>query len=205
MRIALPLLGLLLIVSCSQPKEDVPGPVADEPDFHPRLQEIAKEYNAWGRVDDETRWAPYLCRMPMASRARFSQSDHSTTHGRKLYFLFAKDRHAYISLKPQADGQVIVKESWKPKETSEAETTHGDVPTGSYTPYARKDGKLYHASEKGALFIMYKTTESTPGTDKGWVYGTVTVDGRVTSAGRVESCMSCHTEARYGRLFGLGK
>jgi hypothetical protein len=38
----------------------------------------------------------------------------------------------------------------------------------------------------------------------GWVYGTVAPDGTVTSAGRVASCMGCHTpSAKHERLFGL--
>ena len=43
----------------------------------------------------------------------------------------------------------------------------------------------------------------TPGTDDGWVYGTVSADGKtVTSAGRVDSCMRCH-ETRKDRVFGI--
>jgi hypothetical protein len=43
----------------------------------------------------------------------------------------------------------------------------------------------------------------TPGTDNGWVYGTVTADGKqVTSAGRVKSCMACHQRAPNDRVFG---
>ena len=41
--------------------------------FRLKLLEIAKVYEGYGRVDDETRWAPYLCRMPMPSIARLSQ------------------------------------------------------------------------------------------------------------------------------------
>jgi hypothetical protein len=53
---------------------------------------------------------------------------------------------------------------------------------------------------------MFKLDPSTPGTDRGWAYGTVTADGKqVTSAGRVESCMRCHRKAPHDRLFGLPK
>jgi hypothetical protein len=53
---------------------------------------------------------------------------------------------------------------------------------------------------------MFKLEPGTPGTDAGWVYGTVTPDGKqVTSAGRVESCMGCHQDAPHDRLFGLAK
>jgi hypothetical protein len=51
---------------------------------------------------------------------------------------------------------------------------------------------------------MFKLDPKTPGTDEGWVYGTVTADGKtVTSAGRVASRMKCHQEAPHDRLFGL--
>jgi hypothetical protein len=53
---------------------------------------------------------------------------------------------------------------------------------------------------------MYKLDAKTPGTDEGWVYGTVTPDGKdVTCAGRVASCMGCHADAPHDRLFGLAK
>jgi hypothetical protein len=53
---------------------------------------------------------------------------------------------------------------------------------------------------------MFKLDPKTPGTDEGWVYGTVSADGKqVTSAGRVESCMRCHQKAPHDRLFGLPK
>src|SRR5262245_25540832 len=40
--------------------------------FHARLLEVAKTYETFGRVDDEYRWAPWLCRRPQPSEARFS-------------------------------------------------------------------------------------------------------------------------------------
>jgi len=49
-----------------------------------------------------------------------------------------------------------------------------------------------------------KLAADTPGTDDGFVYGTVTPDNkRVTSAGRVARCMGCHDNAPHERLFGL--
>ena len=50
---------------------------------------------------------------------------------------------------------------------------------------------------------MVKLDPATPGTDEGWVYGTVSPDGKaVGAAGRVASCMKCHAEAKSDRLFG---
>ena len=73
-----------------------------------------------------------------------------------------------------------------------------------FHPYAvGKDGKTYKAAKKGDLFIMMKVDPKTPGTDNGWIYGTVTADGTtVTSAGKVSSCIKCH-ETKEERLFGV--
>jgi hypothetical protein len=65
------------------------------------------------------------------------------------------------------------------------------------------ENRLYRPKEKSDLFIMFKLNPGTPETDEGWVYGIVTADRKkVTSAGRVASCMSCHLEAPHDRLFG---
>jgi hypothetical protein len=43
-----------------------------------------------------------------------------------------------------------------------------------------------------------------PGTDAGWIYATITPDGKtLTSAGRVQQCMDCHEAAPHDRLFGI--
>src|SRR5436190_806504 len=54
----------------SAPREAKPEkPFTNHKAFHPRLLEIAREYETYGRVDDEYRWAPWLCRKPQASAA----------------------------------------------------------------------------------------------------------------------------------------
>jgi hypothetical protein len=187
-----------------------PLPVADA-GLEARLLEIARDYERFGRVDDEARWAPALCRGPEPSRARFSVAEAPSPHGSKLYFVFAKDRQAYLfgAGKSQPADQVVVKESWipavaapgeEPKPKS-MEASHPWFPAGYYVPYARRDGRLYRASEKAGLFVMVKS--GGPETDAGWAYGTVSPDGKVTSSGRLASCMSCHVEATPDRVFGL--
>jgi hypothetical protein len=110
----------------------------------------------------------------------------------------------------------VVKEAWAPEEVKDAGRelepvvrkvkVRGVEQEDRFVPYARKDGRLYHAGKKVSLFIMFKLDPRTPGTDEGWVYGTVTADGKeVTSAGRVESCMGCHRNAPHDRLFGFPK
>src|SRR5262249_7691502 len=106
-------------------------------------------------------------------------------------------------------GQVLVKEAWVPERVADDGKPLPHVQRSAnqqMIPYARKNDKLYHAREKGSLFIMFKMDPRTPDTDQGWVYGTVTSDRqKVTSVGRVESCMKCHEQAPHDRLFGLPK
>lgn len=167
------------------------GKIANDPAFQKSLLTIASEYQSYGKVDDMSRWAPWLCAAPPPPKARISKSGDEGTHGKKVYYLFAKNRDSYMNKEPGATGQVIVKESWLPN------LAEGVDPT---SPAARKP------VSKQDLFIMFKTDPKTPNTDEGWVYGTVTSDGKtVTSAGRVQSCMGCHTTAPHGRLFGLAE
>jgi len=168
----------------------------------------------------------------MPGRVAFSASKDEETHGQKLYSLFARNRQDYLALpigKTVAIGQVVVKESWLSEEITDPmqkpnrEIDQGKVVrtakpnsgskqmqfgdgTDHFYPYAWKGEKVYKATKPAALFIMMKLDPKTPGTDAGWVYGTVTPDGKeVTSAGKIESCMGCHQEAKYDRLFGLQK
>jgi hypothetical protein len=203
-----------------------PAPdVTNRESFHERLLEIARTYKDFGRLDDEFRWAPELCRMPRPGVARFSGSKDEDTHGKKLYSLFVKERREYLAMekdKANAIGQVVVKESWVPEEVTDAKeerkiiTTEGKPKDKDadrfdrsflgdhFLPYASKDGKTYRAAKQADLFIMFKMDPKTPETDHGWVYGTVTADGKkVTSAGKVASCMKCHQDAGHDKLFGL--
>jgi hypothetical protein len=220
---------------------DVPEPkaVVNDKQFHDKLLEVAKTYTSYGRVDDEMRWAPELCRMPMPGMARYSGSSDEATHGRKLYSIFARDRLAYLNVKKTTIAlgirsavqdrktrdnvsQVIVKESWLPQEVATPKTPELRREPAPYAnppkterkradfadrdhfhPYVTKNGKTYKAARQGDLFIMFKLDPKAAGTDEGWVYGTVTADlKKVTSAGRVASCMKCH-ETKPSRLFGL--
>jgi hypothetical protein len=108
-------LASLVMISCAKtpPPAPEPPPQASAA-IQKRLLEIAREYVDYGRVDDVNRWSPESCVM-MPSQARFSAGDEAATHGRKIYFLFARDRNAYTSgiKKTQPEEQVIVKEAWK--------------------------------------------------------------------------------------------
>ncbi len=185
-----------------------------DPQFVPLIASAFRDYKAWGRVDDELRWAPWLCRLPMPGRARMSGAEDGD-HARKLYSVFAKQHDSYplradAAPTPQPAGQVLVKESWHPepveKADPNAELGISDKPTGDdhFNPYARHGDRIFRASHIAGAYVVLKVAPETAGTDAGWVYGTVTPDGVVTSAGRVASCMGCHVSARHERVFGLG-
>ena len=50
--------------------------------------------------------------------------------------------------------------------------------------------------DKGDLFIMLKAEDA-------WQFGTVSAGGKVTSSGRVESCVNCHRLAKPDGVYGL--
>ncbi len=222
------LIGWLSVVVLSTAQAAEPAEINKA--FSERLLTIAKEYGTYGRVDDEGRWAPQLCRMPDPSRVRASTSEDATTHGKKLYFLFAKDRWEYLGrsskdIVPSDDekkktslpiGQVVVKESWVPEKVERTNDATPEVAIqskfgkskegygGSILPIVKVGDEKFRAKDKFGLFIMYKLAEDTADTDHGWVYGTVTADGKtVTAAGKVKSCIECHEKAPRDRLFGV--
>ncbi|HEY8429447.1 MAG TPA: hypothetical protein VIL20_13775 [Sandaracinaceae bacterium] len=181
-----------------------------------RIRDAAARYRAFGRVDDELRWAPWLCRMPLPSLARVSRAE--AEHGRKVYFVYASDRDAYLrstsgarrALRP---GFTVVKESFAPRELGPEAREHAGgaravVPGApddfTFRALPDADGRLVGPGEPAGLFIMQYVGARVRESDGGWIYGTVSAAGEVTAAGRLESCMGCHRSAPHGRLFGLG-
>lgn len=187
--------------------------------FASRLQKIATEYKSYGRADDRLRWAPAFCLLPPPPHARISEAKPDSPHGRKLYYVYARNPIAYDSSSEQPTGQAIVKEAWTPEPCelpfAPEELNRGRMDmtrpietdaAGSYVPYAVADGKGFRAGEQAGLYIMYKVDAAEPGTDRGWVYGTLAADGRtVTAAGRIASCIACHEAAPRDRMFGLNR
>ncbi len=204
-----------------------------EDEFPAYLLQIAKTYETYGRFDNLARFSPWDCatfdpkKIHPPSKPNFSRSNDETSHGRKLYslFIYKLEHGNYLKFDKPITNQVIVKESWKAEELQPGEEIKPVIrrmpirPRGvrddlelvdtvdSWLPVATDhDGNIYHAAEKGPLFIMFQTEPKTPGTDDGWVYGTVTPDGKaVIEVGRIENCMNCHQKAPHGRLFGLPK
>lgn len=184
--------------------------------WHPTISGIAEAYVSWGRVDDEMRFAPFLCRLPQPGNLLLSKSGDAKTHGQKIYSLYAFDPVAYgappsmmmlppsskpdSKAKPLAIKQAIVKEAFRPKQV---ESMHHNI----HQPKpAVKDGKFYDKGEKAGLYVMFQPKETSPdqATDAGWVYGTISPEGQVTSAGQVKNCMGCH-QKNPKRVFGMAK
>jgi len=178
-----------------------PAAVCDER-FVALIETAAKDYRRFVCVTGAPRHAPEDCRLP-APAVRLSAAE--TEHGGKLYLLFA--RHALDTdyVKPGAPaqvGQTLVKEAWVAVPGAPCGPT---AASGRYaSQLVRKDGdSVWHAGDAAGLFVMHKLAKDTPGTDDGWVYGTVDAAGRVTSAGKVASCVRCHDDATEDRRFGL--
>jgi hypothetical protein len=169
--------------------------------FVAAVRTAAAAYPAWGRVDEGLRAAPIPCAAgsisPAPSPIRMSAAG-SGPHGRKLYYLSASDRDLYLDGAAFPAGFAVVKESF------------AAVPVDPPRPgeYSMKqnlvvDGQWFTRGERRDLFVMTKLADPS-GTDAGWIYGTVAVDGTVTGAGRIASCMACHDhDASRERLFGL--
>jgi hypothetical protein len=231
-RLAIALVAVV-VVGCGQQEltnSSLPPQSSDGLEFHERLLEIANSYENYRRISpDRMGIAPGNCRAissPLHQLA-LSNSPDSSTHGRKLFAVLVSglpkgaDSGTYVTDgQPNPVGLVVVKESWEPEEV--ADTPENQKPAqrrhkvkvgdewqevvDEYLPYARHDGHLSRAARKSALFIMYKMAPATPGTDQGWVYGTVTGDGtRVLTAGHLENCIGCHRDAPHDRLFGPAK
>jgi hypothetical protein len=221
--------AIWLLVSCMslpcihaadvQPTETKSDAEANDKQFHPLLLAIAKGYEKnFRRLDDRVRFAPTRCAVPPEGTQEhntfISDSKDESTHGMKLYLLYAKDVNRYLKREPartivgtieeaKSAKQVLVKEAWTAEKAEGNKAKAGDNPH-NLEP-AEKDGTKYFAGKRAPLFIMAQLEKDTPGSDEGWVYGTVSPDGTtVTSSGRVQSCMNCHVKEP-DRLFGLPK
>lgn len=190
-------------------------------DYNDALRIAAKSYKNWMRVSDMAHWAPTMCRAQGPASALNSQSEDDDTHGKKLYHLYCNVGMDYnfqpqywidtkAGQKPSAfnAGIVVVKETWTPVEVDLASAREkGRVENFDvvYPPeYHVTATKAWKMGEQRDLFIMLRTDDKKmEGTDEGWVYAVVSKDGEeIRSAGRIDSCMGCHKEAKFERLFG---
>lgn len=190
------------------------GPIVNDPALHGTLRAIAAQQTLFYRADGLW-WAPFDCRAPPDDGPLVSSAPEGVAHGRKLYTLRIADfvayaqatgsdatpkGHAHTAQTIDGVSQAVVKVSYEPlTEKPEHPIAFG---VGSVTDH----GTTYWPGRPRDLFIMYQPTTAGADieTDAGWLYGTVSPDGKtVTSAGKVVSCMHCHARAPHGRLFGV--
>jgi hypothetical protein len=212
----------LSLVACAAPSpraiiQPVPAFEPDHAELDPQqvaaVRLAAAAYTKWGRVDARPNIAPELCRAPLPedygapSHVRMSAADDAP-HGKKLYYLWASDKRAYLGDTALPVGFAIVKESFaavpsKPIKSPEQPRISMSYDLPPIDWMIDDDGHYLRAGARKDLYVMVKVGDQ-PGADHGWIYGTVAPDGRVTSAGKVATCMGCHDDgARRERLFGL--
>lgn len=175
-----------------------------------KLIQIAKEYKQYSLYNNgEDKWTIQMC-APHSQTTKIDDYHFSRTkathspHGDKLYKLFVKYINPYqdTMVKNQPLGQVLVKETWKVKEVNKDSAQLA----GLSIKQSKNDGKWYTPTTVSELFIMYK--EKTNNTnDQGWVYGIVNLEkpeknAAVLSSGKISTCISCHQETKYDRMFG---
>lgn len=218
----------LVLLMCNQAAAD-PSPV--DARFVPAIRAAASHYQAWGRVDARPNIAPDLCRAPLPADygstgdIRLTATGDDSPHGKKLYYLYASGKEDYLDLR-RAEAKLpigfsIIKQSFAARPATKAEIAaiepapdpHHLYNPRTFTSEPRRGrgsvtvgDKVFVPGDARDLFVMTKVgAPGAAGTDAGWVYGTVAPDGKVTSAGRVESCMGCHDSATHERLFGLAE
>ncbi len=212
------LLVSFVLVTSTLARADTPLERDDR--FVDAIRKAGASYEKWGRVDERPNLAPSLCAAPRpedygaASHVRLSQAEDGP-HTDKLYYLWASDRRRYQALagdRPEdvPVGFAIVKQSFTAKPIAEEPAAPAMISqTGTPPPitWLEHAGKRLAIDRPKDLFVMTKIASGpAPGTDDGWIYGTVAPDGSVTSAGRVKRCMGCHDDgATHERLFGPRK
>lgn len=200
----------LFVTACSSPDHHA----EPAPDHSGAIANAAEQYREWGVVGPHVTWAPELCMAPPAPSMHPTRAQGLPEDGHKLFALYANDGVSYLTLtEPDSEGDApigmsLVKEAYAPVETGtppQSWSVEGRalMEEHGFYPFAKKGETFYGAGARKDLFVMTKLAPETPGTDAGWVYGTVAPDGTVTSAGLVESCIACHESAPRDRLFGV--
>lgn len=195
---------------------------ADRAAVEKLLLAIADSYKKYDRVSDRTNWSPLDCRINPPTGVQESVSKDSTTHGRKLYYVYAADAKSYDEMsnltmpgatpasKPWVNpvGQIVVKEAFKPVEVDPKDVPKPAVDTFGQRPdlpsdCARIGEKIFKTGDPAGLFMMVKLDPTRAGTDGGWIYGTVSADRKsVKFDGASGACYECHKETTRDRLYG---
>jgi hypothetical protein len=205
-----------------------PSDVAAPYDAAADLARIAATYkSALTQVTGVPQWALGDCGLqpqrviPFYDGAPHGDGGAKRAVGEKLYYLFAADAAAYRPLgkSSAAPSQIVVKESWTVRDVAPSELGPRGPRSAGIDDAHMKQVLIPAASggdagvvletlavdKPAGLFVLWRPPAGTPGTDRGWLYGTVAPSGGVTSAGAIAACMSCHKKLDHGggeRLFG---
>lgn len=183
-------------------------PGEDAAPFDDLIIDVVAEYRSWQRVSDYAYQAPTDCMWkPRHDGPVLSDSHDTATHGQKYYYLYQRDTESTTSYDysetsgGQPIGQTFVKEALYLESASVAPFDF--KPLGSEGLDLTKTYRLIEIKEPD-LYVMHKVDPATPGTDEGWIYAVLTADGStVREAGRIASCMRCHTSDKASdRMFG---
>ncbi len=190
------------------------------PDHEDKLLNIAKEYKSYNQkvsgeliITDTAKyeWTVAMCvTMSEEESGYHIKMDSSffsrpmaakSPHGNKLYQLFIKNKSAYDEIQTdQPIGQTLVKETWDVQQVNIDSLTHYLDAVQS-----ENDSNWYRPVSVAELFIMFKE-EPSKENDQGWVYGIVDLknesEPKILSQGNISSCISCHKDTKYDRLFG---
>ena len=181
-----------------------------------QLLKIANEYQNYFRYDDvvndssDLKWTIQLCAPayindPIIDSLHFSKSNPLVSqHGNKLYKLYVKNLNSYSNptKKIQPLGQIIVKETWNVRKIRKGRIAKNN----RAIKQSKNDGKWYTPTTRSELFIMYKEQKSEKN-DEGWVYGIVSLGTNkskttILENGKISSCINCHKDTKYDRIFG---
>ena len=209
----------LVLLACAAPQD--PAPIEPQPPaFEAEVQEALAGWQEWPVVGDYLRWAVTDCRIPPPPRVQQSQSRDEGTHGQKLYVLRSSHSSEYLDLWSSDQvtpiGQTLVKQTWIPIEMEGVVTADplprfppgmsdgsGEDPWEGFHRELIEEGRGWRTGDPGPVFFMHKLAPGTPGTDYGWVYGSMSPEGHMYEVGAIASCMLCHNGAgTRNRQFG---
>ena len=181
---------------------------ASSPELHGQLREIAGKYLKSQLVNPGPMVAPTRCWRP-PTEVLLSEAKKEQAHGGKLFYLFAKDAESLRQkekVKIQLAGQFLVKETWEavPVPKGNNHRSSSEHASGQYLANTvMKDGFRLTTGKPKDLYIMLKQSEASDDNDAGWIYAVLSRDGQtVHKAGRIQSCIDCHEDAKHDRILG---
>lgn len=151
-------------------------------------------YGAKMAIVDASPWRPGMPKYS-ASTLFLSRCTDTTAHGGKVFELRVKDDNSYAYNATQPDSQLIIMACYNWKQGT------GDLP---HEPILRLTDSTYiQRTTPDKYYLMQKKPANTLGTDSGWIYAVVGINGKqVLQSGLVANCANCHRQSKTDRMFG---